>query len=127
MKWTCFIFLTMLVVACQSDAEPKADEETAPDIVDNSIFDQDKWMTVEDGEYPYRDQMVHDVLYNDTIRDLSKDQLTELLGEPNDVREGHLYYSISRSNLGGWTLSAKTLVVKLVGDSSIAWIKLHGD
>lgn len=127
MKWSYFTILIMSALACQSDAEPKEDQETAPDVVVDSVFDREKWLTVEDDQYPYREQMVHDVLYNDTIRDLTKDQLTGLLGEPNDLREGHLYYNISRSNLGGWTLTAKTLVIKLDNDSSIAWIKLHGD
>ena len=49
-----------------------------------------------------------------------------LLGEPDYVREGHLYYRITETSLGNWPLKTKTMVIKLEDDKAIEWIKIHG-
>jgi hypothetical protein len=69
--------------------------------------------------------MVNDVLYNDTIRSLNGEEILGLLGKPDRINEGHLYYKIVETSLGFWTLNQKTLVVKLTADNTIEWIKLH--
>lgn len=88
-------------------------------------FDKSKWKTKENEVYPFRDQLVNQVLYNDTIRTLKKEELIEILGKPDRINDGHLYYLISKKQLGLWTLHAKTLVIKMKDDDSIEWIKIH--
>jgi hypothetical protein len=88
-------------------------------------FDKTKWGTKEGSDYPYRELMLQDIVYNDTIRELTKDELLELLGEPDRSNEGHLYYMISQKKLGFWPIKTKTLVIKLFEDNTIEWLKIH--
>ena len=88
-------------------------------------FDKEKWTTKEGKEYLYRNQMVQDLVYNDTIRTLNKTQLLELLGEPSYIRAEYLYYRITETRLGSWTIHTKTIVIKLKEDTAIEWIKIH--
>ena len=88
-------------------------------------FDSGLWQRKDGHDYPYRNQMVDDVLYNDTIRSLNKQQIVQLLGEPDRINDGYLYYLVNQQRLFFWPLHTKTLVVKLENDDSIEWIKIH--
>ena len=90
-----------------------------------STFDKTKWSTKEGRSYPYRDQMLHDIVYNDTIRSLNKSEILELLGEPDRSADCHLYYTISQKRLGAWPVHTKSMVIKLSEDNAIEWIKIH--
>ena len=116
---TRLLFLSLLF-ACFACSTGEGEQSTE----DQTTFDKTLWNTREGIDYPYRDQMVNDVLYNDTVRDLSKQQLINLLGDPDRIQEGHLYYTVSQKRLFNWPLHTKTLVVKL-SDDKIEWIKLH--
>jgi hypothetical protein len=93
--------------------------------VEDISFNQEKWMEKEGTTYPYRHQMVREVLYNDTIRNLNRDELLQLLGEPSREAQEHLYFEVSRKRLGPWTVRGSFLVVKVNAKDSIDWIKLH--
>lgn len=125
MRTTLFIPLAFLFCfACQPEMEEKPKQEESESVAEMK-FDKTKW-AVKDGEdYPFRDQMVDDVLYNDTVRTLNGNEILQLLGKPDRTNEGHLYYRITETRLGFWMLHAKTLVIKLSADQSIDWIKLH--
>ena len=69
--------------------------------------------------------MLDDILYSDLIRSLGKDEILELLGEPDRSNDGYLYYTISQKRLVIWPLHTKTLVIKLTGDNNVDWIKIH--
>lgn len=114
----------MLCFACKTGKEDNL-ENQKKNQDSEIVFDKEKWKTKDGKGYPYRDKMINDIVYNDTIRALNKDQLIELLGEPDYIREGHLYYRINETHLGNWTLKTKTMVIKLVEDRSIEWIKIH--
>jgi hypothetical protein len=90
-------------------------------------FDQERWQTKEGKNYPYRDKMVNDIVYNDTIRTLSRKEILELLGPPSYYREdtNYLYYTIRQKRLFSWPLHTKTMVVKLKNEDTIEWIKIH--
>jgi hypothetical protein len=125
MRTTLLITLSFLICfGCQPEKEGKPKQEER-ESVSEMTFDKSKWAVKEGGDYPYRDQMVNDVLYNDTIRSLNGEEILGLLGKPDRINEGHLYYRITETSLGFWTLHAKTLVIKLSADNSIEWIKLH--
>ncbi len=120
------IFLLFYGLACNTERHDKSDlagGKTSPE----ANFDKIKWSIKEGKDYPYRDQMLNAVVYNDTIRMLNKDQIVELLGEPDYVRDDnfYLYYRITETRLAFWSLHTKTLVIKLTDDNIIDWIKIH--
>ncbi len=91
------------------------------------VFDKTKWGQKEGDKYIFRNQMLKDVVYNDTIRTLHKKELIDLLGEPDRINNNHLYYEISRTGIGSWSINEKTMVVKIKADNTtIDWIKIHG-
>jgi len=125
MKLKVFIIsLFICCLACKTDKEINV-ENQKNDEDSEIVFDKEKWKIKEGKDYPYRDKMINDIVYNDTIRTLKKDQLLELLGEPDYIREGHLYYRINETRLGNWTFKTKTMVIKLKEGTSIEWIKIH--
>lgn len=89
-------------------------------------FAKSKWTTREGKDYPYREKMVNDILYNDTIRTLKKDEILALLGEPTYDRKdtNYLYYMIDQKRLGPWPLHTTSMVIKFSGNE-VEWIKIH--
>jgi len=124
MRMRFLIILLLGCLACKTEREEKSD------VVDRGTeaeitFDKTKWRAREGSDYPYRDQMLNDIVYNDTVRELNEDEIIELLGEPDRSNDGYLYYMIAQKRLGFWPLHTKTLVIKLAEDSTIDWIKIH--
>jgi len=118
------LLLLLCCLACNTVREEKSDAAgrgTKAEIA----FDKTKWRTKEGRDYPYRDQMLHDILYNDTVRSLNKDEILKLLGEPDRSHDGYLYYTIEQKRLAFWPLHTKSLVIKLSEDRAIDWIKIH--
>ncbi|NNL01605.1 MAG: hypothetical protein HKP39_04960 [Eudoraea sp.] len=121
---TFVIILFLCITACTS--EKKENSDPAVNESSNAIaFEKEKWAVKEGEDYPFREQMLADIVYNDTVRTLNKDEILGLLGAPNRTNEGHLYYMIEETRLGSWTLHSKTLVIKIAEDSTIEWIKIH--
>ena len=117
------VIIFLICSGCNRDAEKVDDDiKIAPTEIK---FDKTKWLAKEDSEYPYREQMLHDIVYNDAVRELTKNELLELLGEPDRSNKGHLYYMISQKKLGFWPIKTKTLVIKFKEDNTIDWIKIH--
>ncbi len=116
-----FLVLVAMVgwLSCNLDDAPEFEIEG------KTAFDKVKWGVKEGKDYPYRDQMVNDVVYNDTIRTLGKVEIMELLGEPDRINNGHLYYMIRQSRLASWPLHTKTMVIKLSDTDKVDWIKIH--
>jgi len=121
-----FLIIPMLliVLACNTEKNENSRSVYHGTMAEIS-FDQTKWMTKEGLDYPYRDKMLNSIVYNDTVRALNKDEILDLLGESDRSNDGYLYYMISQRRLGFWPLHTKTLVIKLTGDSTIDWIKIH--
>jgi hypothetical protein len=117
----CLLFICVACNPAKKDSVVNGMDTGAGELV----FEKSKWDIMEGNDYPFRDRMVNDVLYNDTIRSLDKVQILELLGKPDRVNENYLYYKIAQKKLGNWPLHTKTLVIKLTESDSIEWIKLH--
>ena len=119
MRLLCLAFLLLGTAACRSggDVDVEAPVETT--------FDRARWRVQEGDDYPYREQMVEDFLYNDTIRTLLEPAILELLGEPDRRAEGFLYYTIAQKRFLSWPMHTRTLVIKFNADQSVEWIKLH--
>ncbi len=127
MKMRVFtVLLFVCCLACNNDREDyTVDMKMKPD--SEMVFDKAKWKTKDGADYPYRDRMLNDVVYNDTVRALNKDEILDLLGEPSYYRnnKNFLYYRITEKRLGPWPLHTKTMVIKLSEENTIDWIKIH--
>lgn len=121
-----FLLFTLFLAfaSCQNAGEEKAGADI-PEPAGEMKFDEAKWKTKDGEDYPFRDKMLNDVIYNDTLRALRKGAILDVLGEPDRTNDDYLYYTISRKRLGFWTLHAKTMVIKFSGDDTIEWIKIH--
>ena len=101
--------------------KPNKVQKTASDDI---RFDPVKWKVKKGGEYPYRDQMLNDLVTNDSIRSLNQKQLINLLGEPKRTENNHLFYLISEKK-AVITLHTKTLVIKYKDENELEWMKIH--
>jgi hypothetical protein len=125
MKTTPYILLLFLsCLACNNINEEK------PEKTDNTTkveigFDRTKWATKDGTDYPYRDKMLNDIVYNDSLRALNQDEILDLLGQPDRTNENYLYYTIAQKRLGFWPLQTKTMVIKFSEKNTINWIKIH--
>jgi hypothetical protein len=118
------LYLIILITTCLACNSEKKEPINTDDF--NIAFDKIKWQVKEGLDYPFRDQMLNDIVYNDSIRALDKPEIFELLGEPNRINEGHLYYMVTQKRIGLLPLTTKTMVIKLTEDNKIEWIKIHG-
>lgn len=118
------LILLVFCFSCNSERGKDAGKETYPANTDIA-FEKKKWSEKDGDDYPFRDQMFLDVLYKDTIRTLDKEELIDLLGEPDRTNENHLYYTITQKRLASWPLFTKTMVIKFSDRDSIEWIKIH--
>lgn len=89
-------------------------------------FDKTKWRTMEADAYPYRDDMLEDLINNVKLKGLKYDSARVLLGEPDRIDSGHLFYRIYQKRIGVFPLTTKTFVIKLATDSTVEWRKIHG-
>ena len=112
--------------ACTNDRAPYTEGMISPE--SEMAFDQEKWQMKEGKDYPYREKMLNTILYNDSIRSLSKSEILVLLGKPSYYREdkSYLHYRIKEQRLFSWKLHTQTMVIKLTEQDSIEWIKVHG-
>ncbi len=113
----CLIFFFSLICACNNK---KTDANS------QLKFDKVKWQIKEDADFPYRDEMLDDLINNVTLKGLKIDSVIALLGQPDHIDNGHLFYPISQKRIGGFPLSTKTFVIKLTKDSTVEWRKIHG-
>lgn len=118
------LILLVFCLSCNSDRAKDAGNGTNPPDTDIA-FNREKW-SVKDGEdYPFRESMFRDVIYNNTLRSLNEEELLGLLGEPDRREENHLYYMITQKRIASWPLHTRTMVIKFSGKDSIEWIKIH--
>ena len=120
------IIILLFGYACKTEKAERQDQINQGPIKEMT-FDKTKWNIKEGEDFPYRVQMLNDVLYNDTIRSLNKKEILDLLGEPSNYRnnEDFLYYKITENGIGSWTLKTKTMVIKFLDENTIDWIKIH--
>lgn len=118
------VFLFICMTSCKSERpEYTVGMKIKPD--SKMLFDKSKWLDRDGRDYLYRDHMLNDIVYNDSIRSLSKDQILDLLGAPDRNKENHLYYRIKEKRLGFWTLHASYLVVRISEKETVEWIKVY--
>ncbi len=113
--------VALLFLCCLSCKNTKTD-------IKQEKFDKAKWAALSGTEYPYREQMLKDLVESYTLKGMKKEEVLEMLGQPNKTENGYLFFTVSRKYVGNtlWPLSTKTLVIKLTKDSTVEWRKIHG-
>lgn len=97
------------------------DRNTQPEL----SFDQSKWEYREKASYPYRDQMLKDLMEHNKLKYLGEKEVLTLLGEPERQDGDYLFYEINRTRFILFTLHTKTLVIKLSRDSTANKVMIH--
>ena len=118
------LILLVSFLSCNTDRQENTNN-VKEEADSEMVFNEDKWKTKEGADYPYRDLMLNNIVYNDTVRSLSKDEIINLLGDPDRIHEDHFYYMIAQKRLLSWPLHTKTMVIKFYDDNTIEWIKIH--
>lgn len=132
------LFLLLGCAACRNtseessgkiSSEAKAESEINRDVINRdstaSGFDKIKWSAKDDHHYPYRDVLLAGSLSNHTLDSLEKDEVIDLLGQPDRIDNNYLFYRISQKRMGFWPLHTKTLVIKIFEDGAIEWVRIH--
>lgn len=70
--------------------------------------------------------MLKDLIDNHPLNGIRKEELIDLLGQPDRSDKGYLFYSIAQRRIYFFPLQTKTLVIKLARDSTVEWRKIHG-
>lgn len=122
MKKLLILVVALCIVACQKFEAEKPDRSLPP--VDKP-FESAKWKMANGEEYPYRAEMLGDLMTTDTLRHKTLDEVKELLGEPSRINEGHIYYTVSANKMGMWQLNTVALVLKLSKDSLVEKIVVY--
>lgn len=112
----------LLILSCDSSEEASGSNASE---LEKIAFETKKWKEKKLDKYPYRSLMYKEILYSDSVRELSKADVLKMLGDPDREENNHLYYRIERNQIGSWTLNQKSLVLKFRNDDSVEWIKLY--
>ncbi|HKJ06471.1 MAG TPA: hypothetical protein VJ970_03310 [Flavobacteriaceae bacterium] len=119
------VVLSCILVASCAESDNDNPLDISENSLNDSIFNRAKWDIKENNTYVYRKYMMDDIVYNDTIRDLNKQQILNLLGEPNRVNENHIYYLIDETRLIFWPLHTTMVVFRFNDKDEVVWIKIH--
>ncbi len=97
------VFLLAICFSCSTNREENTEnQKNTPD--SEMAFDMEKWRAKDGKDYPFRDRMLNDIVYNDTVRSQNKDEILDLLGEPGRSNDNYLNYMIAQKRLGSWPL-----------------------
>src|SRR5688572_19938900 len=114
--------VTILLVMCACNNQDTQQGANLP----VQKFDATKWRIKEGEDYPFREKMLKDLVYNVTLKGIKHEQLIQLLGRPDRVDNSYLFYRVFQKRIDFFPLSTKTLVFKLTKDSTVEWRKIHG-
>jgi hypothetical protein len=121
-KYTLPFALSLVFLAgCSSSPDAEPTNDTPP-----TAFSTVLWREKVQDDYPNRIHVYEEILYSDSVRTLTKNEILEMLGTPDRTGEGHIYYLIKQERLGLWPLHTKFLVFKFTPQDSVEWIKTHG-
>jgi len=117
------LLFVLFITSCSDSKEDQLDNES--EVKKEIEFDATKWKVNRGDDYPYRDAMLKDLMNNDSIRQLKRNQLLELLGEPSRMDSNYFFYRIEQTKMNFIPLHTKTLVILFSEDSTIKWMKIH--
>lgn len=117
------ILILCLFLSCLACKEaPEVAEKNRRDTTEIK-FDKAKWQIADGDSYAYRKQMLKDLVANliatKKSRPLPKQEVLDMLGEPNRVDTLYLFYEVRLEHLGFLPYNAVTLVIKLKEDETV--------
>lgn len=116
------VFLSLCFLSCKKEDRTETDKkETIP----VAVFDKIKWKTKENRDYPYRGKMLDYLMTSDTLKKLKKEEVLNLLGQPDRIDSAYLFYRINQQRLYFFPLHTKTLVIKLKENDSVKSVMIH--
>ena len=117
------LLLLLCLTGCME--EGNSEKPTVVHSAVDSVFNESKWKIKEGDEYPYREKMLQDLVYNQQLKGLEKEELIDLLGQPDRSNKGFLYYTVEQKKLGLWPIHTTTLVIELSEDSIVKTRRIH--
>lgn len=117
------IFLLLLISSLTACKKTTEEDKSNPQT--ELSFNKEKWAIKEADDYPYRENMLNDLITNVTLKGITKAQVTALLGTPDRTDNDYLFYTVAQERVGFFTLHATTLVLKLDKNGTVAWRKIH--
>ena len=118
-----FLFI-LCCFACNNTDNVKSEKASTPSLT-KLDFEKEKWMTKKGKGYPHRDKMLPAIFANDTIRQLEKDEVIDLLGPPDRIDSLYLFYLVAQKRAGFLPIQTKTLVIKISDDEKPNKIMIH--
>jgi hypothetical protein len=118
------ILFLFICTSC-SDADNTRPFKAGDDNEEKIKFEKTQWQVKDFEDYPFRNAMLDDLIDSRIIKPLNKDQILELLGQPDRINENYLYYRVAQTRLGAWPLHTKTLVIKIPEDGSENLVMIH--
>lgn len=115
------LFILIIVIVFTS-CKKQENEATSNQILE---FNKEKWLIQEGYTYPYRDKMLPVLFSNDTLKNLKRNAIYNLLGKPNRTDKNYLFYTVSQRRIAFFPLHTKTLVIKLQGNDSLNKVMIH--
>jgi hypothetical protein len=88
-------------------------------------FESTKWKEKKDRDYPHRAAMLDDLVDNEKLKKLKRDEVINMLGEPDRSDTLYLFYRVAQKRLYSWPIHTTTLVIKFKEDSTVHWVKIH--
>lgn len=104
-------FLLLLISSCH---HPQKQQDS---------FDKTKWSIKDKTDYPYRENMLQDLVYNVKLKGLKKVNILDLLGQPDRTDSNYLFYTVAQERIGALPLHTRTLVIKFINDT-VEWRKI---
>lgn len=131
MKRTFYLLSLLSCLSCAEDRNSNnpnssiASENARERINLDTIFDEARWKTKDGFDYPYRDKMLGNLMNNQNLRALDRQEVLDLLGEPDRIDTNYLFYQVEQTRIGFFPLHTKTMVIKFSDEDTIEWVKVH--
>lgn len=88
-------------------------------------FDQAKWQMKDGQSYIHRNGMLKDLVASKKLKKLKKEEVTDLLGQPDRIDGAYLFYRITQQSIGLFPLHTTTLVVKISDNGKENPVLIH--
>jgi hypothetical protein len=118
-------FLIFSIVTITREARPIEEESTSIEESDELLFDKELWSQKQGEEYPYRIQMLNDLVNSERLKGLTEEEVEDLLGRPLRTDKNYIFYRVDETLMFNYPLHTTSLVLKLSADSTVHEVYIH--